>query len=247
MPHVTLALILGQVLVFLAANTQQSDVLLRVDLNRDLVLQGEWWRVITYVFTPPGMSLLWAAIFWWVFYMMGTALENTWGTFRYNLYLLVGWLGSTIAGVAIPQTMPENLFLQLSVFFAFARLYPDYQFLLFFIIPIKVKWLALFQAVMYAVLVITGDWPTRVLVLSSLMNYLLFFGAGHIADLRADARRKSYQAKAKPAGRLRHACAVCGRNSEEEPGVAFRYCSKCAGGVCYCPDHLHDHEHVAAE
>ncbi|TWT77337.1 hypothetical protein Pla123a_19970 [Posidoniimonas polymericola] len=245
-PHVTLALILGQVLVFFAMMTQEQNVVGRILLGREAVLAGEWWRLVTYVFVPPSGNVLFALIGWMFFHFLGSTLESTWGDFRYNAYLLIDWVLTTAVAMLVPGTIATNVFIGVSVLLAFARLYPDYTIQLYFILPIKIKWLGYLAAAGYALTLITGDWPTRAMVLASVANYLLFFGGEHVRDFKADARRKSYQAKAKPAGKLQHVCAVCGRNSADEPGVAFRYCSKCAGGACYCPDHLHDHEHVEA-
>lgn len=246
-PNATLGLIAGQVLVFLAMLAQQdSDLAERLMLTRQHVLAGEVWRVLTYVFVPPGINPLFALLFWYVFFLTGNALESQWGPFRYNVYLLVGWAATTAATLLIPGMAATNLFLQASVFLAFARLFPDYQFLLFFILPVKVKWLAWLQWAVYAVNLIQGPWVIRIMVLASVLNYLLFFAGEHVADLRADVRKKSFERRARPAGRIRHECAVCGRNSTDEPNTQFRYCSQCEGGKCYCPDHLRDHQHVGS-
>lgn len=244
-PHVTLAFIIGQVLVYVVQMSQQNggQVAMNLMLSRDLAL-AEPWRLITFLFVPPQTNPVFAFFFWYLFYMMGTALEQHWGVFRYNVFLLVGWLATIAAAMLTPLGFANNLFLQGSVFLAFARLYPDFQIMLMFILPVKVKWLALFQWALYALQLVSGPWSVRAMVIASVLNYLLFFAGEHLADFRADARRRSFQKKASSAGRVRHECAVCGRNSEQEPRTAFRYCSQCAGGRCYCPDHLKNHVHV---
>lgn len=246
-PHVTLGLILGQVLVYFAIMTQQQDVLGRIVLERNAVLGGEWWRLFTYVFVPPLTNPLFALIAWMFFNFLGSTLESTWGDFRYNVYLLIGWALTTAVAMLVPGAIGANVFIGASVLLAFARLYPDHTIQLYFVLPIKMKWLGYLTAALLIRQLVVGGWPERAIVLAAVANYLLFFVGEHIRDFKADARRKSFQARAKPAGKLRHVCAVCGRNSADEPGVAFRYCSKCDGGACYCPDHLHDHEHLAAD
>ncbi len=246
-PNLTLALILGQVVVLLAAMSQQGggEIYNQIALTRADVLGGEWWRLFTFLLVPPPTNLIFTLFFWYLFFLMGSTLESQWGEFRYNAFLFVGWIATAAATMLTPGGVASNLFLQGSVFLAFARLYPDFQIMLFLIVPIKVKWLALFAWVGYALQLLGGDWSTRAMVIASVLNYLLFFGGEHLRDLKQDARRKSYQVKVKAAGKLRHQCQVCGRNSEDEPQLTFRYCSKCAGGRCYCPEHLQDHEHVS--
>lgn len=249
-PNLTLLLIMGQVAVFVLTIAQQDSRLLeQLVLSREAVLSGQVWRLATFLFVPPGVSitglnLLFTLIFWWLFYFMGSTLEAQWGEFRYNAFLFIGWIATAAATMLVPGAMADNLFLQGTVFLAFARLYPDYQLLLFFVLPIKIKWLALLAWAGYATQLLTGDWSTRAMVIAAVLNYLLFFYEEHLSNLKAESRRRSYQAKTKPVGRMRHVCAVCGRNSDDEPKLAFRYCSQCAGGQCYCPDHIKDHEHV---
>jgi hypothetical protein len=141
-----------------------------------------------------------------------------------------------------------NHFLYSSLFLAFARLYPDFIMNLFFVLPIRIKWLALLMWLGYAYQLATGDWTSRMLVLATILNYLLFFGPDHLRELRHGRRRRSFQAKASKAlSPATHTCVVCGLSSDEQPRTLFRYCSKCTGQRCYCPEHIRDHEHMTAE
>ena len=106
------------------------------------VLHGEVWRLVTFLCEPPTNNLVFAFFFWYLFFLMGTALESTWGVFRYNVYLLVGWAATVAVSFIQPEAPASAGFLQGSVFLAFAYLYPNFQLLLFFILPVKVKWLA---------------------------------------------------------------------------------------------------------
>jgi hypothetical protein len=198
-------------------------------------------------------------------YLFGTTLENHWGVFRFNVFLLVGYLANVAAAFvawgilkASPEIAPmagalggaaaSNYFLYGSLFLAFARLYPDFILNILGILPIRIKWLALAAWVGYAYSLIAGTWMTRMLVLATVINYLLFFGRDHVRELRHGHRRRAFQTKAKKATAApKHACRVCGLNSDDSPKTLFRYCSKCAGQACYCPDHIRDHEHVTAE
>lgn len=259
-PHLTVFLIVGQALAFLANSAPGAEggtpLLDGIYLMPAKVVTGEWWRIITFVFAPPITNPIFAFFFFYLFYLMGTALEAEWGAFRYNLYLLLGYLGSVamaliaylVAGVG--GEVATNGFLYGSVFLAFARLYPDFTISLFFILPIKVRWLALFQWIMYGVtLVFSQSWLERSMVVAAVFNYLVFFGRDIVRDMKHGHRRmqfqsRSLQGKSQKARRLKHECHVCGLSSEQSSKTAFRYCSECGGDYCYCPDHLHNHEHV---
>ena len=257
MPNLTVVLIAGQVLVYgatyLAPQADQqgdipqpNDVLARkLDLVAGQVLAGEVWRVVTFLFVPPITTLIFALFFWYLFYLMGTALEHTWGTFRYNVYLLVGYLATVAVSFITPEVPSTNAFLQGSVFLAFAYLYPNFELLLFFLLPVKVKWLALLTWIAYFLMIAAGGWMTRLVVSASICSFLLFFGGEILARMRSGHRRMTFQA-ARVAGTKKrvHRCTICGISSETEPKMDFRYCSKCTGALCYCPEHIRNHEHV---
>jgi hypothetical protein len=203
------------------------------------------------LFDPPITNLVFAFFFWYLFYLMGTTLEVNWGTFRYNAFLLIGYLASVVSafavhfGVGLPLPA-NNGFLYGTVFLAFARLYPDFVMYIFFVLPVKIRWLALFQWCGYAVGLLFGDWMSRGMIAASVLNYLLFFGRDIWRDMKQGHRRMQHQARTiRSPQRLVHKCAVCGLTSEESPRTQFRYCSKCGGERCFCPEHLHGHEHVA--
>jgi hypothetical protein len=187
-----------------------------------------------------------------IFYLFGNSLENQWGTVRYNLFLWIGLLANVAAAFTTlafgTDYLADNRFLYATVFLAFARLYPNFTINLFFILPIQIKWLALLMWIGLAVALAQGDWMTRVLIIASVANYLVFFGRDHWRDLKSGQRRRSYQSRANAAGKsLVHRCRVCGLDSETSPKTLFRYCSKCTGQCCYCPEHIQNHEHVTAD
>ncbi len=257
--HLTVAIIAVQVLVFVVIYIQpnpqkEAAALERLVLVPSLVLKGEWWRMLTFVAIPSvnGRTLLgplWAFFAWYVFYMMGTALEQFWGTFRYNLYLLVGYVATVAAAFAFPDSYATNFYYLESVFLAFAFLFPDFQFLLLFILPVKVKWLALLLWLQYALMLFAGPWMIRMMVLAAISNFMLFFWRDIIERMSHGKRRMSQQAKhyvaAKKQPAYRHRCTVCGVTEKSHPDEDFRYCSKCAGQHAYCSKHIRDHEHIA--
>ena len=100
----------------------------------------------------------------------------------------------------------------------------------------------------YGYTLLVAGWMDKLLVVASVLNYLLFFGQQHLRDWQQGQRRRAFQSKAKPmAKRITHQCRICGLNSESSPKTLFRYCSKCAGQCCYCPEHIANHQHVQAE
>lgn len=256
-PNLTGIIIGGQVVlllayVFRAGQGVGGDPFANLYLIPGKVLEGEIWRVVSFAFIPFSTNFLWAIISWMLFYMFGSGLENQWGVFRYNLFLGIGLVASVAASFATLMVAPDfiagNQFLYGTVFLAFARLFPDFTINLFFILPIKIKWLALLAWIGYGMQLVSGDWMTRLLVIASVTNYLVFFGHEHYRDIKSGQRRRSFQSRTKETAKsLVHRCLVCGLDSETSPKTLFRYCSKCDGQCGYCPEHIQDHEHVVAD
>ena len=263
MPDLTLIVIVGQVLVYvlLQINPVQPGqnglgILERIEMSPDKVLSGEVWRLVTFLFFPPTTNVIFAFFFWYLFYLMGTTLEVTWGAFRYTLFLAIGYLASIACAFGIyfalgpvEGNMPAtNAFLYGTIFLAFARLYPEFTMYIFFILPVKIRWLALLQWIGYALGFLFGPWMTRAMIVASIFNYLLFFGREIWLDMKQGHRRMRHQAKTlKSPTRIVHKCRVCGLTSDDAPQTQFRYCSKCEGEACYCSEHLRDHEHVVSQ
>jgi hypothetical protein len=254
-PNLTVILIIGQVFMYLAHQLNAPngvDVLDKIRFYPGLVLAGDFWRVITFLFDPPTPNLIFAFFFWYLFYLMGSTLEANWGAFRYNVFLLIGYLASlamafavhfSVGGLGIPA---NNGFLYGTIFLAFARLYPDFVLYIFFVLPVKIKWLALLQWIGYGFgFIVADNWMARGMIAASVLNFLLFFGRDIWQDVKQGHRRMRHQAGTlRSQHRLVHKCAVCGLTSDDAPQAQFRYCSKCDGDLCYCADHLRNHEHV---
>lgn len=265
-PNLTIYLIVGQAFLYVANYLPQGISLDRIQLDVGRVLDGEVWRLVTFLFVPPNVVLIFVIFYFMLLHTFGTALELHWGVFRYNLFLLTGYLANVgaafIAWYLFQRNAPpgvdvlagasidaNNGFLYGTIFLAFARLYPDFIITIFFILPVRIKWLALLAWCGYILTFAVGDGMTQMLVLASVANYLLFFGREHWREVRYMRRRQSYNIKAKKAIKPpKHECRVCGLSSDDAPArTQFRYCSKCAGQTCYCPDHIRNHEHVTAE
>src|SRR5829696_7865897 len=153
-PNLTVIIIVGQVFIYVAQQLnpgrQGFDLLERIRLDPARVLSGEYWRLVTFLFDPPISNLLFAVFFWYLLYLMGTTLEVTWGTFRYNVYLLIGYIGSVACAFAayfsqgaLAGVPASSGFLYGTVFLAFARFFPDFTLYVMLVIPVKIKWLAM--------------------------------------------------------------------------------------------------------
>ncbi|NMC57380.1 MAG: rhomboid family intramembrane serine protease [Eubacteriaceae bacterium] len=141
----------------------------------NLVMQGQVWRIITYVFVPPNVSIILTAITLYFYYFIGLSLEHRWGSFKFNVYYLLGIILTAAASMISGYTI-VGTYLNLSLFFAFAMLYPNMEVLFFFVIPIKVKYLAYFDAAFYAYVLIKGTPNDRIAIIGSLLNFFIFFG-----------------------------------------------------------------------
>ena len=251
-PHLSLYLVIGQVL-FLGLALLMGFDLERIALQPLAVRGGEAWRLITFLFLPPVSVLsmtraLFLAFGLYMFYLMGSALEHYWGEFRFNIYIVIGWALTAALSFIFPAAYATNAFILLSVFLAFAWLNPDFEILIFFILPVKIKWLALFQWVSYGVLLAVGAWPLRVMILASIGNFLVFFGRDLVLQIRTGRRRMAQKTRQFAAqsdeSEPRHRCHKCGKTDLTHPKLEFRYCSKCAGEECYCSEHIANHEHT---
>ncbi len=239
-------------------------------LDAGAILHGQIWRIVTFIIEPPSTSILWIIFALLLYYMIGTNLEATWGAFRFNVYFFSGMLLHVIAamlaylifGVTLPL---GTSYLNLSLFLVYAALYPDAQFRLYFIIPIKAKWLGILDGAYFAWAVIQAFLPSyggnpyygymyqanALAAVVSILNFLIFFVTMHRHTFSPNQRRrrKQFEQNAKRptmtyANGAKHRCAVCGRTELDDPNLEFRYCSKCKGNYEYCQDHLFTHKHI---
>lgn len=156
-----------------------------LSLNWYQVMRGQIWRLVTFIFLPPNSSTLWILFSLYLYWMIGSALENQWGSSRFTLFYFIGVLGS-ILSAALTKGYVTNYYLNMSLFLAFAAMYPNYQFMIFFIIPAKVKYLALVDVVLYLISFITSGWATRLTIVLSLANVLLFLGGDILNTIRQE-------------------------------------------------------------
>lgn len=178
----------GTALVFLLDMLLPQSLVSMLSLDMAAVLKGQLWRLVTFVFVPATSSLFSLALSLYFYWMIGNTLEAQWGTFRFTLYYTIGVLGAILA--ALITGYAANTFINLSLFLAFAAIFPNYEILLFFILPVKMKYLAVADIVLYAWLFISGTASTRVSILFSLLNVLLFFGVPFVRDFIAHKEQR---------------------------------------------------------
>ncbi len=191
-PNLMNGILIGQIAVWVIVifiNYQLYNVL---TLDRAALLQGQVWRLVTFLFLPrlTGNMLLFAIeiyFYWWI----GNALEQAWGDFRFLVYMLAGMLGAILSCLLTGQGDASGLFL--SLFFAYAWMWPDQQVLLFFILPVKMKWLGWASAALWLVQFVQGNLSTKLTLVFGLAGFLLFFGAellGWVKNSLRDAKRR---------------------------------------------------------
>jgi hypothetical protein len=247
-PNLAYLLVAGQVAVYAAILTGKLDPEALLLVPR-LVMAGQWWRIFAFLLMPPPSSILFIAFAWWMFCLMGSALERLWGAFRFNLFILLGSTFTVALSFLTPDRSVSNAFLAGSVFLAFAHLNPDFELALFFLLPVKIKWLALGTWLVYGYEFVIGGWSGRFQIIAAVGNFLIFFGRDIASTARYRRRQMLKAAKFDDApgkGEPRHRCRICGKTEVSNPELDFRYCSKCGGDECYCSDHIRNHEHVVA-
>lgn len=237
------------IFVYIAAQlVGWGNVTSRLMLDPSLIMKGEVWRLFTYIAIPPATSPLWIIFTLYFYYLIGSALEHEWGSFKFNIYYFTGMLATTLAAF-LSGGEATAVYLNLSLFLAFARLYPDFQILLFFILPVKIKYLAWFDLA-YIVYTVLVDPPAyKIMAVVSLLNFLLFFGKDILSNTKNSRKvyynRRNFRSNI-PKDITIHRCTVCGKTEKDDPNLEFRYCQSCEGGAEYCMEHLKDHEHIKA-
>ncbi len=206
-------------------------------LDPERVAAGEVWRLVSYIFIPPAahpLFILFALLFFW---RMGEGLEEAWGSFRLTVFYLVGMAGTTVAAF-LTGGATTNAFLNLSLLFAFATLYPEFGILLL-ILPVKVKWVAWISLAMTLLVFVVSGWAMRLAILASLANYILFFGPKFLREKRerhqTAQRRARFEADKPAKGAPLHVCAGCGVTDVTRPDMDFRVA---ADGLDYCEECL---------
>jgi hypothetical protein len=240
-----------------------------LSLDFDAVMHGQIWRLVTFIIPVGYSNILFFLIKVYFYYIIGNTLESNWGSFRLNLYFFSGLLFNLlsslitylITGLSISPSMD---LLCSTMFFAFAALYPNVQFYLYFLIPVKAKYLAILEGAVYIYnlykYITSGAYLLIIPLVVAFANFLIFFFATRNyhrispSEFKRKANYRRQMNEAKSQGNVtqfrgrnvvtRHKCAVCGRTELDGDQLEFRFCSKCDGNYEYCMDHLFTHEHV---
>lgn len=249
-PNLMRYIIIGSAIIYLLGFLGIHTVAL-LGLDPQAVLHGQIWRLVSFVFLLPVGSILFAAFAFYFYYLVGQALEEEWGSFVFTAYYFCNVLLTVLISFLTKTTVTSAASVNLSLFLAFGYLYPDYTILLFMVLPIKMKYLAIFYGV-YAVYeaIMLPTLGAKLMVLVGVLTFVLFFyrELWQWATDRSAVRqnRKNFQRR-RGDGNLRvirHQCEVCKRTELDDPHLEFRYCSGCDGYHEYCLDHLHNHVHI---
>ena len=267
----------------------KPEILYHMTLNPYAIVHGQVWRLVSWLMIPPSTSnLFFIAVMMFFYYSIGTSLERVWGAWRYNVFIFTGilltivsaflWMGFTYltgGGGTLAQVGAGSYFgyyslafstyyINMGIFFAYALTFPEAMVLLFFIIPVKVKWLGLLDVAYLVFEFLQATSATRFAIAATFVNIAILYLRSHRSVRRRYSGRtmedifhsavgtgasKNRSAgpvrrQMRPAGAVVHRCAICGRTQADNPDLEFRYCSKCEGGQEYCQDHLFTHVHV---
>ena len=228
-----------------------------MELNPYLVLHGQVWRIVTFLFMPPDSNPFFIFFVLLFYYSICQSLEYLWGAFRFNVYYFTGVIG-TIVGSFILYFLTQDTgifmntyYLNLSLFLAFAASFPDMVVLFMFILPVKMKWLGLLDLVYLGMEFYSGDSAARISIVVAMLNfvfYLLIVNNFSKLSPKEIKRKQQYRAKVRQfpqkTNTPRHRCHICGKTELDDPNLEFRYCSKCEGDYEYCQEHLFTHTHI---
>ncbi len=213
------------------------DFRFALDLDPARIRHGEVWRLVTYIFVPQTLSL-WVVLALWFLWFIGEGLERAWGPFRFTLYFVIGMIGTTVAAFFFGGNFSNGMLIT-SLFFAFARFYPDEVIYILFILPVKIKWLAWIFAAFLLFGFVLGPNSYRAALVAAFANYFIFFGPEIIHEARhrrdVSTRRKRFETDSRSPAETLHRCAVCGATELSDPNLDFRVASD---GEEYCMAHL---------
>lgn len=268
-PNLMLYIVIGNVAVYVMDMLSKFTFSPVLSFIPSAIFHGQVWRLLTFIIVPESSgNVLWFAIGLYVDYLIGTQLERMWGTARFNVFYFSGVVLTAITGLIIGVVSggmwvtATMYYVNLSLFFAFATLFAEVQFILI-VIPVKAKWLAWFSAagVLLGIVqdILAGQFLLAICPVVALLNYFIFFGEDLMGSAQKTRKRVHHQTSRqtiefKKAARQTqqkkgylHKCCVCGRTDEQFPDLEFRYCSRCAGYRCYCMEHINNHVHVTKE
>ncbi len=259
--NLMLYIVVGNLLVWVFTMMDQTHTLssMLYFSAEAIFTQGQIWRIFTFVLIPESSGFF-LFITLYFYYMIGSTLERHWGTAKFTLYYICGIVFNILYGTIFwllgYNTYVSPFYLNMAMFFTFAMLYPDMTVLLMFIIPVKIKWLAWVDGLIFLWAVLTNPFPLNLIPIVAILNFIIFCydDIMHIIkrnrsthahkqsaiNFKREASRVNKEQRSKPYSRK---CEVCGRTDVDNPTLEFRYCSRCSGYHCYCVDHINNHAH----
>ena len=212
-----------------------------------LIFSGQIWRAFTFIFVTPDTSLIFAALVFYFYYVIGETLEQQWGSFAFTVYYVLNIVVSAVIGLLSGGIIVNAYYVNLAMFLAYGFSFPNATVMLFMIIPLKMKYLAWIYVAFEVLWVITGTTlSARLIPLSGLICFLIFFWPDLISYIKRYLgvnRKVSQKPKKNPTIHAIHKCEVCGRTEADDRDLQFRFCSRCNGFHEYCLEHLYTHEH----
>ncbi|QBG46960.1 hypothetical protein EGM51_05965 [Verrucomicrobia bacterium S94] len=241
-PHLTLYIIAIQAIGVVLLMSDRADFMDLLLHGSSVMDRGQWWRLLSFMMLPKTLNPIWLFFAFFVFYLIGNSLEQQWGAFRFNLFILSGYLLTVAMAFINPGVIITNTYFLGCVFLAFATLFPNMEFRIYFILPVKVKWLAWITVGFYILNLFSSDIGARLGVTAAFINYGLFFGKDLLRGFKAGQRKNAFVAQqTKTAEEPMHVCTICGKTELSHPELEFRYSS--SDGACYCEEHINTHKH----
>lgn len=271
--HNLMQYIVGGMAIVFIFNLMNNGAAALLGFSPKLIASGQVWRLVTFVFVPRTYSPIWIIFSLMIMFFYGRVLEQSWGAFKFNMYYIIGTVGTVVSSFIVEFVTGgiypvNNYYLYMTLLLAVAQVIPDYEIRIYFILPVKLKYLGYVYGGILLLEFLSGGFATKITILFSTANFLIFFGPGIYKKLKRLLQKKKYQQGNKPipknAVRRRsssngkakngqviqvafHCCEVCGKTEVDDPNLEFRYCSKCDGRHEYCTDHIFNHEHITKD
>ncbi|MDE7218283.1 MAG: rhomboid family intramembrane serine protease [Oscillospiraceae bacterium] len=254
-------IVIANALVYVVSIFDNSGLLLAaLAMIPQSVLHGQIWRLVSYVLIPTSGGF-WLIVSLMFYYWLGEALERLWGSTKFTVYYLSGTLLTALAAILAyaidrqPVALFGATYVNTALFMAYALTYPDAMVRIYFILPIKMKWLAFVEGALYVIQILqhlaAREWGMALMPVVAMLNLFIFFSPNlsrRVDQFQARHRseavqfRKAVKEQKRQKG-YNHKCEVCGRTDTDFPDLQFRYCSKCTGYHCFCEEHIFNHTH----
>ena len=192
-PNIAVVLIGFQAFGFLLA-LSKPELAQLLPLIPELVLQGQVWRLISFLAVPMAMSPIWMLFGLWFQYFILNSIESEWGAFKTTFYILTSVVLTIMFSLVFGYPVLGITDLTSTFFLAAAALFPEQEIQIYFVIPVKMKFLGWLALAFLAFRFLQGDWMDRLFLCAIYSNYLIFFGPTMLYRIRDWKRRRDYKA-----------------------------------------------------